>query len=50
MDNLRSVFEADYLKMANHPFMWIAAGLAVMVVVIQSIVFFRKSVVAAKEM
>ncbi|MGL5753933.1 MAG: DUF5058 family protein [Paraclostridium sp.] len=50
MDNLRSVFEADYLKMANHPLMWLAAGLAVTVVIVQSIVFFRKSLVAAKEM
>lgn len=50
MDNLKPVFEADYLKMANHPLMWLAAGLAVAVVVVQAIVFFRKSLVAAKEM
>lgn len=40
----------NYLDLANSPLMWAAAGLAVAVVVIQSILFFRKSLVAAKEL
>ena len=49
MEQLKTLFEADYLKMANHPFMWIASALAVSIVIIQSVVFFKKSIVAARE-
>lgn len=40
----------NYLDLANSPLMWLAAGLAVAVVVFQSVLFFRKSLVAAKEL
>lgn len=40
----------DYLELANSPLMWIAAALAVGIVVFQSVLFFRKSLKAAKEM
>lgn len=40
----------DYLKLANHPVMWLLAGLAVAVVIIQAIVFSLKSYKAGKEM
>lgn len=40
----------NYLDLANSPLMWAAAGLAVAVVVFQSILFFRKSLTAAKEL
>lgn len=39
----------DYLKLANSPLMWIGAAIAVAVVVLQSIIFFRKSLKAADE-
>lgn len=39
----------DYLEIANHPLVWLAAGSAVLVVVVQAIVFLKKSLVAAKE-
>lgn len=39
----------EYLKIANHPFMWVAAGLAVAVVVVQAVIFFTKSYKAGKE-
>ncbi|MDR1017755.1 MAG: DUF5058 family protein [Lachnospiraceae bacterium] len=38
-----------YLEMANSPLMWIAAGIAVFVVLMQSVIFFRKSLKAAPE-
>ena len=40
----------NYLDLANSPLMWLAAGLAVAVVVFQSVLFFRKSLTAAKEL
>ena len=40
----------NYLELANSPLMWLAAAVAVGVVVIQSVVFFRKSLKAAKEL
>ena len=39
----------DYLKLANSPLMWLGTGIAVAVVVFQSVLFFRKSLKAAKE-
>lgn len=39
----------DYLKIANSLPMWIAAGLAVVLVLFQAIIFIRKSYVAGKE-
>lgn len=39
----------DYLKLANSPLMWLGAAIAVGIVVFQSILFFRKSLRAAKE-
>lgn len=38
----------NYLELANSPIMWAAAALAICVVLLQSIIFFRKSLVAAK--
>lgn len=40
----------NYLEIANSPIMWLGAALAVGVVLTQSIVFFRKSIKAAKEL
>ncbi len=40
--------EQNYLELANSPIMWAAAALAICVVLLQSVVFFRKSLVAAK--
>lgn len=40
----------DYLQVANHPLMWIAASSAVIVVVLQALIFLKKSLVAAKEL
>ena len=40
----------NYLELANSPLMWLAAAVAVGVVVVQSVVFFRKSLKAAKEL
>lgn len=40
---------SNYLEMANSPIMWVASALAICVVLLQSIVFFRKSLTAAKE-
>lgn len=40
----------SYLEVANHPLMWVAAAAAVIVVLMQSIIFLKKSFVAAKEM
>lgn len=40
----------DYLKVANHPLMWIAASSAVIVVLLQAVIFLRKSLTAAKEL
>lgn len=39
----------DYLKLANSPLMWLAAAIAVGIVIFQSVLFFRKSLTAAKE-
>lgn len=39
----------NYLELANSPLMWLGAAIAVAMVVMQSVVFFRKSLVAAKE-
>lgn len=39
----------NYLELANSPLMWLAAAVAVGVVVFQSVLFFRKSLKAAKE-
>lgn len=39
----------NYLELANSPLMWLAAAVAVGIVVFQSVLFFRKSVKAAKE-
>lgn len=39
----------NYLELANSPLMWLAAAIAVGIVVFQSVLFFRKSLVAAKE-
>lgn len=39
----------NYLELANSPLMWLAAAIAVGVVVFQSVLFFRKSLKAAKE-
>ena len=39
----------NYLELANHPIMWIAAAIAISVVILQSVVFFKKSLAAAKE-
>ena len=39
----------NYLELANSPIMWAAAAIAICVVLLQSIVFFRKSLAAAKE-
>lgn len=39
----------NYLDLANSPLMWIGASLAVVVVVFQSVLFFKKSLKAAKE-
>ena len=39
----------NYLDLANSPLMWIGASLAVAVVVFQSVLFFKKSLKAAKE-
>lgn len=38
----------NYLDLANSPIMWVAAALAISVVILQSVVFFRKSLTAAK--
>lgn len=40
----------NYLELANSPMMWIGAAIAVAVVVVQSVIFFRKSLKAAEEM
>ena len=39
----------NYLDLANSPLMWLAAAIAVGIVVFQSVLFFRKSLTAAKE-
>lgn len=39
----------NYLELANSPLMWLAAAIAVGIVVFQSVLFFRKSLTAAKE-
>ncbi|HBA62835.1 MAG TPA: DUF5058 domain-containing protein [Lachnospiraceae bacterium] len=39
----------NYLELANSPLMWLAAAIAVGIVIFQSVLFFRKSVRAAKE-
>lgn len=39
----------NYLDLANSPLMWLGAAIAVGIVVFQSVLFFRKSLVAAKE-
>ena len=39
----------NYLELANHPIMWIAAAIAISIVILQSVVFFKKSLAAAKE-
>lgn len=39
----------NYLELANSPLMWIGAAIAVGIVVFQSVLFFRKSLAAAKE-
>ena len=39
----------NYLDLANSPLMWLGAAVAVGIVVFQSVLFFRKSLVAAKE-
>ena len=39
----------NYLELANSPLMWLAAAVAVGIVVFQSVLFFRKSLTAAKE-
>ncbi len=49
MSILEEGYFMDYLKIANHPAMWMAAGLAVAVVVVQAIIFFMKSYKAGKE-
>lgn len=41
--------KVNYLDLANSPLMWIAAAIAVGIVVFQSVLFFRKSLAAAKE-
>lgn len=41
--------EVNYLELANSPIMWIAAALAISMVLLQSMVFFKKSLTAAKE-
>lgn len=40
----------NYLELANSPLMWLAAAIAVGVVVFQSILFFKKSLKAAEEL
>lgn len=39
----------DYLELANSPLMWIGAAIAVAMVVMQSVIFFRKSLKTAEE-
>ena len=39
----------NYLELANSPLMWVSAAIAVGIVVFQSVLFFRKSLKAAKE-
>lgn len=39
----------NYLELANSPLMWVGAAIAVGIVVFQSVLFFRKSLKAAKE-
>ena len=41
--------EVNYLELANSPVMWIASTLAISIVLLQSGIFFKKSLVAAKE-
>lgn len=41
--------KVNYLELANSPLMWAAAAIAVGVVIFQSVLFFRKSLTAAKE-
>lgn len=39
----------NYLELANSPLMWVSAAIAVGIVVFQSVLFFRKSLKAAKD-
>lgn len=39
----------NYMDLANSPLMWLAAAIAVAVVIFQSVLFIRKSLAAAKE-
>ena len=39
----------NYLELANHPLMWLAAAIAISVVILQSVIFIRKSLAAAAE-
>lgn len=39
----------NYLELANSPLIWVSAAIAVGIVVFQSVLFFRKSLKAAKE-
>ena len=39
----------NYLELANHPIMWLAAAIAISVVILQSVIFIRKSLAAAAE-
>lgn len=40
----------DYLKLANHPLLWIASTVAVSIVVVQSLIFAIKSCKVGKTM
>lgn len=42
--------EINYLELANSPLMWFSATLAISIVVFQSVLFFKKSLKAAKEL
>ena len=39
----------NYLELANHPVMWLAVAIAISVVILQSVIFIKKSMTAAAE-
>ena len=39
----------NYLDLANHPIMWLASAIAISVVILQSVIFIRKSLAAAEK-
>ena len=40
----------NYLEIANGPVMWLVCGMAVALVIIQSILFLRKSITSGREL